>query len=127
VLIYLNASGSFNRIFNGGKPLIIGQAPFNIVWSFCTFQPDGRIVVAGYTGNAVIDAARQQWVGRFLPSSEFDDSFGDGKGWAQFKFSGAPNLLRGATYMPDDRIVTCSLLLYQDSTDIEGFLVRFLG
>lgn len=128
LVINLNASGSFNLVFNDGKPLLVDMHPFQLELRFCTFQADGKIVVVGVNGSGHVDETNRQWVGRYLPNGKLDEQFAEGQGWTEFQSQGGINSLMNVSYMPDNRIMTTCLLLKQEPPfDIGGFMVRFLG
>lgn len=128
LMINLNANGSYNLIFNDGKPLVVDMSPFQLEFGRCTFQADGKLVAVGTSGSGMIDETNRQWIGRYLANGKLDNSFGAGKGWTEFQSPGGINRLTSATYLSDNRIITSNLLISQAPPfDIGGFLVRFVG
>ncbi|MEJ5057298.1 MULTISPECIES: hypothetical protein [unclassified Pseudomonas] len=65
----LNTNGSFNLVFNNGRPLFAGVVPGKSLWRECAWQEDGnKILVAGSV------------VARYLSNGQLDLSF-NGTGW----------------------------------------------
>ncbi|WP_347909772.1 hypothetical protein [Pseudomonas grandcourensis] len=85
LVLVLNASGSFNQVFNNGKPLLTHLSnDEHTVWRHCEIQEDGAIVVIGELKGVAAPYYRRVPIARFLPDGTLDPAF-NGKGWNVYK------------------------------------------
>jgi uncharacterized delta-60 repeat protein len=112
LLTVLNASGSFNRVFNNGAPLysaFLEQMDFEE----CALQENGKIVVTGRCeGNYLM-------VARYDLDGSMDRTFG-GEGWAVFRDK-AGFIHNEGLLTEDNKIVVFG------SQSLRPFAVRYLG
>ena len=98
LITVLNASGSFNLIFNKGRPLY-DDFREGLNFAKCVAQPDGRIVVTGWTSDGYLMVSRYQLDGAL------DPAFG-GKGWVLFPSRAEANTRHlGSELTSDNKIV----------------------
>jgi uncharacterized delta-60 repeat protein len=78
VIVRYNLNGSLDASFGSGGMVINGVIAGNHDRAKkVAIQPDGKIVVVGYSGNQQ-DANYQGFVARYLPDGTLDESFGTG-------------------------------------------------
>lgn len=124
VVAVLNASGSFNQVFNKGQPLISNMVPVGVHWRRCAQQNDGAIVVSGGGGYEIAEHFRRVLIARFLSDGSLGPTF-NGKGWTLYKEDPEDPVSDDSgrmTTMPDGRIVICG-----GSDDGSGWVVRYLA
>jgi uncharacterized delta-60 repeat protein len=103
----LNANGTSNLVFNGGKPLISGMLQEGVRWDCCAWQQDGQaIIVGGSGGRGYTDPDRSVLTARFLLTGALDPSY-SGKGWATYKHSGGQAGYAGMALAEDNKLVLC--------------------
>lgn len=107
LIFMLNASGSFNRIFNGGNPLFSLLVPQGLGWGGCTSQEDSSIVVFGNTGIGLLTEELRTITARYLATGELDTKYGNGKGYVIFEDEYWCNSAYDMVLMRDKRIVMC--------------------
>jgi uncharacterized delta-60 repeat protein len=99
-LVKFLADGRLDKSFgvNGRAALSLGNRD---VAKAMVVQPDGKIVVAGYTGtgNAV-----NFMIARFNPNGSLDNNFGFG-GFNAIDFMGGPDYASSIALQPDGRII----------------------
>ncbi|MCF5067787.1 hypothetical protein GIW70_06195 [Pseudomonas syringae] len=123
-IVVLNSSGSFNLVFNNGKPLISNFAPAGGHWRFCDAKPDGSILVAGYSSIRLINSSDAFMTARYLANGSLDPLF-NGQGYAVFDDE-LPLFLRHVALLKDDRIAACGEIRTPDSMSIVGgWIVRY--
>lgn len=120
LIVALNWSGSFNLVFNNGKPLISslpGQAA-STQWSCCHLLSDGsaRVVVTGSGSDDSLVTAR------YLPSGVLDPSYAD-VGWTAFDDLRGPDVYVASTLTVDSRVVVCGTL--QISQPVPSYVLRY--
>lgn len=97
----LNENGSFNLVFNRGKPLFSKIIPEGQTWHFCAWQKNKEaIIIGGDGGDSLSD--RQVVVSRFLLDGTLDTSF-NRKGWTAYPSS----LYLGMAITQDNKIGLC--------------------
>ena len=129
LIVVLNTGGSFNLVFNDGKPLFSGFIAQGLVWSRGVSQRDGSIIVAGSTGNGFVTESLSAITARYRVDGSLDPTF-NGKGYAVFNeehvFEGTHDL----TVMEDGRIVICgSLFKHAEPFPVVtgGWVLRYLA
>ncbi|MCU1749383.1 hypothetical protein [Pseudomonas sp. 6D_7.1_Bac1] len=122
--IALNGSGSFNLVFNDGKPLISDMLTEGVSWTHCAFH-DEKIIVAGKSGPWGVTADGGGVTARLLADGSLDMTFNE-KGWAAFKFDEGLTELRGATVTEDGKTVLSGSLHHWEHPGF-GWMARFLA
>jgi hypothetical protein len=108
LIAVLNASGSFNLAFNGGKTLISRLLEEGSRWEACAWQKDGQaIILGGSGGEGRIDSNRSVLTARYLFDGTLDQSF-NGQGWAVYKHPRGNASYEGMTMTLDNKLVICS-------------------
>ena len=103
----LNANGTPNLVFNGGKPLISEMLEEGVRWDCCAWQQDGQaIIVGGSGGRGYADPDRSVLTARFLLTGALDPSY-SGQGWATYKHSGGQAGYAGMALTEDNKLVLC--------------------
>lgn len=126
-LVVLNAKGSYNQVFNKGKPLYSPLLKTGIHWKNCAVQTDGSIVVGGHGSGAFINGSDLCVVGRFLVDGSLDKTFNN-EGFAVFGIEGKQCYHKDMSLMEDGRIIACGeqWLDYGWGQLIGGWVIRFL-
>lgn len=122
LVIVLNASGSFNRVFNNGNPLEFSLGLGGLVLESAMALDNGSIVVVGFTGRKFFGTHRSTITARLLSSGAVDTAFNGGQGYYAFEKSLTDLFPACTVLMQDGRIVTCGY-----STDeqlIRGWVMR---
>jgi uncharacterized delta-60 repeat protein len=96
LITVLNASGSFNLIFNKGEPLYADLLS-DLLFSSCVLQQDKKIIVTGPGDAGYLVAARYDLTG------SLDLTFGD-EGWVVFRALGQVGV-RSSELTVDNKIV----------------------
>lgn len=122
LVIVLNSSGSFNQIFNKGKPLIDGFSKAGIILTRCAFQDNGSIIVAGRGGPQFIDTSTVAIVARYLPTGVFDEKFGRGSFVPFRKGDDEGEALVDMNLSDDGRITICGRYVLEKS----AWMVRYI-
>lgn len=124
MILVLNASGSFNQVFNDGQPLYSNVGARGSSWRCCEIQDNGAIVVSGGGG---IDGHTHRTVviARILPDGTLDPAF-NGKGWTQYKHDPPQdpesNDSGRMKTTADGRVVLCGF------SDVDGgWVLRYLA
>jgi uncharacterized delta-60 repeat protein len=98
----LNRDGSLDSSFGVGGKSSADFGGFDFARAVAV-QPDGKIVVAGYTSKGIVDADRDFAVARIKTNGYFDNSFGtDGKVTVDF---GGNDTALAVALRPDGKIV----------------------
>lgn len=114
LLTVLNASGSFNRVFNNGAPLYAAFLE-HMDFEECALEENGKIVVSGRCeGNYLM-------VARYDLDGSMDRTFG-GEGWAVFRDK-AGFIHKEGLLTEDNKIVVFG----SQSQTLRPFAVRYLG
>jgi uncharacterized delta-60 repeat protein len=126
-LVVLNTNGSYNLVFNKGKPLYSPLLNSGIYWKNCVVQTDGSIVVGGHGSGAFINGSDLCVVGRFLVDGSLDKTFNN-EGFAVFGIEGKQCYYKDMSLMEDGRIIACGeqWLDYGWGQLIGGWVIRFL-
>ncbi|MEO8647404.1 hypothetical protein [Pseudomonas sp.] len=115
LIFVLNASGTPNLVFNGGKPLFSEFVPEGLGWWHVS-QVDGSIIVAGNTGKGFVTEDLTAVTARYRADGSLDTTF-NGKGYTIFNEDHVYEGTYDMTLMADGRIVVCGSL----SKDAEPF------
>ncbi|WP_213938185.1 hypothetical protein [Pseudomonas sp. dw_612] len=75
LLAKLNHTGSFNAMFNGGRPLLSNKG-YALIWWAAVEQPDSKIVAVGHYQPLPTYEMRGV-IARFLKDGKPDETFGD--------------------------------------------------
>lgn len=121
----LNPNGSFNLVFNDGKPLFSNLTEHGVSWRSCVLQTDGKLVVSGQGGRALVNENSSVVTARYAPDGSLDVKFA-GKGWAVFNNESGIDLFRGCTVMADNRIVVSGYVSFAPPP-LPGYVVRYLA
>jgi uncharacterized delta-60 repeat protein len=119
VIARLDSNGSLDDSFAGdGKSAVDFGGDFDD-GSAVTVQPDGKLVVAGYSY-----VGADFGIGRLQPNGLLDTTFGDG-GKAVAGFGGNPDSAEAVALQPDGKIVAAGYSRVAQSGDLA--LARFQG
>ncbi|MCP1442655.1 putative delta-60 repeat protein [Pseudomonas sp. GGS8] len=121
----LNPSGSFNLVFNKGKPLFSNLTEHGVSWRRCVLQTDGKLVVSGQGGGAFVDENSSVVTARYAPDGSLDVTFA-GKGWAVFNDESGIDMFRGCTVMADNRVVVSGYVSFAPPP-LPGYVLRYLA
>ncbi|MDO8402830.1 MULTISPECIES: hypothetical protein [unclassified Pseudomonas] len=128
MIVVLNSSGSFNRVFNRGMPLYSDMLPEGLAWNRCSWQANGAIVVAGNRGDGSVWEQLVGVTARYLSDGTLDPTF-NLRGWVVFDLEYVYESVQDMAIMADGRIVLCGHL-WRDSTPwhkrFGGFVARYL-
>lgn len=123
LIVVLNASGSYNQVFNNGQPLFVNKlVPDGLMWRCCAEQDNGSIILSGAGGSAVEQVRRRVLVARYLADGSLDPSF-NGKGWTIYK---APD--NQENYDSGRMVITLDgrhIVICGGSDSESGWVVRF--
>jgi uncharacterized delta-60 repeat protein len=125
LIVSLNASGSFNLVFNNGKPLLSDFLDEGVSWRRSILQEDGKIIVMGQGGGLFIDENSSMVTARYLADGSRDRTFGD-NGWVVFNDEKGIDLYRGGAQMSENRVVVCGYAI-NPPNPLRGSVVRYLG
>nr|WP_180202134.1 hypothetical protein [Pseudomonas sp. SbOxS1]NYU01458.1 hypothetical protein [Pseudomonas sp. SbOxS1] len=130
LIVVLNTSGSYNLVFNRGKPLYSALTPDGSAWYRCAWATSGSIVVAGGTGNGYPTEILTAITARLVADGSLDPTFNEGKGFAIFNDDEGYESTLDMTVMEDGRIVVCGALYnivgpWPDVTG--GWVLRYLA
>jgi uncharacterized delta-60 repeat protein len=123
LIVSLNDSGSFNLVFNNGRPLFSDFLDEGLYWRRSILQEDGKILVFGDGGGVFIGENSSLVTARFLADGSLDETFGDG-GWVVFNDEKGFDLYKDSALMSDNRAVICGHMM---NIPIRGRVVRYLG
>ncbi|TFB40195.1 hypothetical protein [Pseudomonas sp. F01002] len=107
LIVVLNASDSFNRVFNEGQPLFSNMLPQGLRWDKCALQANGAFIVSGSGGDGYVSKDLCAVTARYLPDGSLDADFNDGDGYSVFLEEGLFTATQDMTVMGDGRIVLC--------------------
>lgn len=113
ILIRYNANGTLDQTFGTGG-IVTTAYGGDTQGAKVVVQPDGRIVVVGYTGNDSSSTVRRQFVARFTASGAPDASFGSGGSVSVGTEANSTNGLSIAL-QPDGKILTGGLMMVDSS------------
>lgn len=119
LIVVLNASGTFNLIFNQGKPLLSNFQNRSLVWTHCSLAlSQGLIIVSGDfglwgAGEHPVDIARYTWNGAL-------DS------WGSYGESNLNEASLGVTSAESNKVVVWGSPRVAGSFD-SGWLLRYLA
>lgn len=125
LIVSLNPSGSFNLVFNNGKPLFSDFTEHGVSWRRCVLQTDGKLVVSGQGGGAFVDENSSVVTARYDSQGSLDVTFA-GKGWAVFNNESGIDLSWGCTVMADNRVVVSGYVSFAPPP-LPGYVVRYLA
>jgi uncharacterized delta-60 repeat protein len=95
LIMVLNLSGSYNLVFNGGRPLFSNFISEGLYWLRCAIEENGSIIVAGNTGIGLVTETLSSVTARFRPDGVLDPTF-NGTGFNRYD---EPRLIEGTTDM----------------------------
>lgn len=119
----LTASGTFNPLFNSGKPLItsIDENPGGSEWIAVTVQPDSKIVVQGNTlGGEEADVVLR----RYSATGKPDLDFGDETGLVRTKVGDSIDMGMAVGLDTCERIVVAGMYF---TAGFRPFVLRYLS
>lgn len=125
VIAVLTSKGSYNLVFNNGKPLFSDFVPQGLRWLRCVARPDGSIVVSGDTGIGVTDDDPNAITAKFLADGTPDLSF-NGTGFSIFDEAGVLEALHDMTVLADGRIVVGGYFI-GSFPNPQGWVIRYRG
>jgi len=125
LIAVLNFSGSYNRVFNGGQPLISSPVSQGVRWLHCVPRTDGSVIVCGSSGTGALDENLSAVTARFLADGSPDPSF-FGTGFTVFNESAGFEYPHGMAVMDDGRIVVGGVY-FTDSGYDKGWVIRYLN
>jgi len=125
VIAVLTSKGSYNLVFNNGKPLFSDFVPQGLRWLRCVARPDGSIVVSGDTGIGVTDDDPSAITAKFLADGTLDLSF-NGTGFSIFDEAGVLEALHDMTVLGDGRIVVGGYFI-GSFPNPQGWVIRYRG
>lgn len=120
VVVVLNAEGSFNLVFNNGKPLFVERRR-GINFSKCALLRSGNLVVGGYTGDGFVSSALTAINACFLLTGTLNENFGE-NGYIVLINENTVASLTDMQLMEDGRIVIAGILF-----DVRGSVPAFSG
>lgn len=115
----IDQDGGRDAGFNDGEP-VVTVIGLQSGWFDCAVQPDGRIVTCGHSGAD----GENMLVARYLPDGRLDTSFGDNKGWIQFRMKEEVDPPALALQSNNDIVVTGR---YFDRPNTIPFVFRLKG
>jgi uncharacterized delta-60 repeat protein len=124
LIAVLNLSGSYNRVFNDGQPLISSPVSQGVRWLHCVPRTDGSVIVCGNSGTGALDENLSAVTARFLADGSPDSSF-FGSGFTVFNESAGFEYPHGMAVMDDGRIVVGGVY-FTDSGSDKGWVIRYL-
>lgn len=130
LIVVLNPSGSFNIVFNNGRPLISEFPEHGASWRRSAFQKDQQgnviaIIVAGQAGSGSLGDKSALIAARYRLDGTLDPAFGEG-GWVEFSDERAIDIFRGSVVMSDNKIVVCGYVAF-GPLPLPGNILRYLG
>jgi uncharacterized delta-60 repeat protein len=125
LIAVLNLSGSYNRVFNGGQPLISSPVSQGVRWLHCVPRADGSVIVCGSSGTGALDESLSAVTARFLADGSPDPSF-FGTGFTVFNESAGFEYPHGMAVMDDGRIVVGGVY-FTDFGYEKGWVIRYLN
>jgi uncharacterized delta-60 repeat protein len=125
VIAVLTSKGSYNLVFNNGKPLFSDFVPQGLRWLHCVARLDGSIVVSGDTGIGVTDDDPSAITAKFLADGTPDLSF-NGTGFSIFDEDGVLEALHDMTVLADGRIVVGGYFI-GSFPNPQGWVIRYRG
>ncbi|MGF6093198.1 hypothetical protein ACLD1X_29085, partial [Pseudomonas sp. 18173] len=123
LIVSLNVSGSFNLVFNDGKPLFSDFLDEGLSWRRSILQEDGKILVLGQGGGVFFEKNSSMVTARYLADGSLDKEFGDG-GLVVFNDKQGVVLYRGGALMSDNRVVVCGYVI-DPTNPLWGSVVRY--
>lgn len=125
LIVSLNLGGSFNLVFNNGKPVFSKFTEHGISWQRCVLQADGKLVVSGEGRDQIPDENSSVVTARYSSDGSLDLKFA-GKGWAVFSDERGIDVFGGCTVMADNRVVVSGYVAFAPPP-LPGYLVRYLA
>ena len=119
LIVSLNPSGSFNLVFNNGKPLFSSFTEHGVSWRRCVLQTDGKLVFSGQGGGALVNENSSVVTARYKSDGSQDVKFA-GKGWAVFNSESGIDMFRGCAVMADNRVVVSGYVSFAPSSTSSG-------
>ncbi|MHC8346808.1 delta-60 repeat domain-containing protein [Pseudomonas sp. RT6P73] len=122
MIVSLNPGGSFNLVFNYGRPLYSDFTPYGVHWIRCVPQADGKLIVSGNGGGPIGDETRSVVTACYNADGTLAINFWD-KGWVDFNKAGIDGF-RECVVMVDNRVVICTAV--SGAPPATGYVVRYL-
>lgn len=130
VIVVLNASGSFNQVFNNGQPLYSDMLPQGLHWLLCEQWVNGSIIVAGGGWLPLFPGNNSALIARYDAKGDLDTSFNN-QGWTEFDDPRGHESLLGLTMMSDGRIVNSGVFYVKTDPPFpnpaSGWVARYLA
>lgn len=120
-IVVLNASGSVNLVFNGGKTLYTDMLPEGVAWIRCEWLAGNVLLVCGDGGDGTVNPDTSMLIARYLADGAPDTSFNE-TGWTAFKNPHGSVALRDCVVMEDQRIVVSG-----ETGGRTGYVLRYHG
>jgi uncharacterized delta-60 repeat protein len=121
----LMPSGSFNLVFNNGKPLFSTFKEDGVSWESCFVQADGNLVVSGEGGPPARDENGSLVTARYAADGTLDVKFA-GQGWTAYNHEPGFDVFLGGTVMADNRVVISGYGI-PTPPPLPGYVVRYLA
>ncbi|KAE9638881.1 hypothetical protein [Pseudomonas sp. PB106] len=120
----LNPAGSFNLVFNNGKPLFADFTEYGVRWGSCVPQTDGKLVVSGQGDPNNHNSHSSTVTARYTADGSLDQTFA-GKGWADYNGKLGEDIFRGCVVMDDQRTVVTAYTAGAPAA--VGYVLRYLA
>ncbi|WP_454864117.1 hypothetical protein [Pseudomonas hormoni] len=117
LIVVLNTTGSYNQVFNNGKPLYSDLPILANHWRRCAWQADGAIVVIN---DGLLTINSLAVTARYNPDGTPDMKF-NGQGWAAFNYEDEHESVIDMVIMKNGRIVVCGV------SRSRGWIIRYLA
>ncbi|MFG6204223.1 NHL repeat-containing protein [Pseudomonas retamae] len=129
LIVVLKEDGSYDHSFNKGRPLLSKLGPLGEGWKRGILQPDGAVVVSGYTGRFTFELTAV--TARFLKDGGLDGAFNSGQGFAIFDDEKGWEEIADLAQMDDGRIVVCGHFWNTKDSGMNGvdggWVLRYLA
>ncbi|KPN88332.1 delta-60 repeat domain-containing protein [Pseudomonas nunensis] len=130
LIVALNPTGSFNIVFNNGRPLLTNLLEQGESWRRSALQKDASgnvlaIIVSGQGSSSLMDERNSLVTARYLLNGSLDKAFGGG-GWVEFNDDSAIDLFRDSAVTADNNIVVCGFVSFGPLPP-RGNVLRYLG
>ncbi|RON47125.1 delta-60 repeat domain-containing protein [Pseudomonas frederiksbergensis] len=132
LIVALNPSGSFNLIFNDGKPLFSDPHHNGVLWRGCRVQKNGALIVVGITGNGYVGEELSAITARYLSNGTLDRDFNGGQGYTVYLSDQGFTATKGMALYEDGRITVNGISRrFLDDSPLPigagGWVVRYLA
>ncbi|WP_454836469.1 hypothetical protein [Pseudomonas lini] len=130
LIVVLNPSGSFNRVFNGGKPLVSNLTDQGEMWQRSGLQKNQQgnvvaIIVSGQGGSGFLNEQSSLVTARYLLDGSLDKTFGS-DGFVEFNDARAIDIFRDCVVLADNKIIVSGYVAF-GPLPLPGNVLRYLG